>query len=355
MNESLLIEVVSGKRRGVGARCLRLGLGWLSAGYGLGVSLRNRAFDLGLRRSCRAAVPVVSIGNVTTGGTGKTPFVAYLADWFRRRGVAVALLSRGYRRLAGGVNDEKLVLDRLLPGVPHWQHPDRVACAAHAVAQGAQLLLLDDGFQHRRLARDLDLVLIDGLNPWGYGHLLPRGLLREPLSALRRADLVVVTRADHASEGMLGQIRARLVQIRGTADCVEVGFPAVRLVSASGTSNSISSAAGRAVIAFCGIGNPAGFRRMLSAHTLNVRAFRTFADHHHYTPADLAELAELMEDAGASAVLTTLKDLVKINRDELAGRPLWAVHIETQILAGGGLLEGRLQELVAAAHRTPAS
>jgi tetraacyldisaccharide 4'-kinase len=148
------------------------------------------------------------------------------------------------------------------------------------------------------------------------------------------------------------RISDRLAQVRGTADCVSVAFPAERLMNASGASATIMSAAGRSVVAFCGIGNPEGFRQTLAGHTLNVRGFRAFPDHHHYTPADLDELARLVEESGASAVLTTLKDLVKINRDELAGRPLWAVHIETEIVAGGNLLENRLQALLAGTHRT---
>src|SRR4029077_18396307 len=116
--------------------------------------------------------------NLTTGGTGKTPFAAHLARWFREQNVRVAFLSRGYGAAPGDVNDEALVLDRLCPDVPHLQNRDRVEGARIACEEfESQLLILDDGFQHRRLARDLDIVLIDALNPWGYGHLLPRGML----------------------------------------------------------------------------------------------------------------------------------------------------------------------------------
>jgi tetraacyldisaccharide 4'-kinase len=162
---------------------------------------RNRLFDWGWKRTHQADVPVVSVGNITTGGTGKTPLVAFLANWFQDQGQKPAILSRGYRAVDGGPNDEKLVLDLLCPGIMHLQNPDRVASARHAVtAQQVQVLVLDDGFQHRRLARDLDLVLIDATCPWGYGAVLPRGLLREPRSGMKRADLAIITRADQVSE-----------------------------------------------------------------------------------------------------------------------------------------------------------
>jgi tetraacyldisaccharide 4'-kinase len=188
VNDAKFRDLISGHRRGVASSLLRGGLSLLSLPYRAGVFLRNKSFDHGLRRVSRAEVPVISVGNVTAGGTGKTPFVAYLANWFGGRSMKVVLLSRGYRALEGEVNDEKLVLDQQCPGVPHLQHPDRVRSARVACREhGAQVIILDDGFQHRRLHRDLNIVLVDALNPWGYGHLLPRGLMREPRSALRRA------------------------------------------------------------------------------------------------------------------------------------------------------------------------
>jgi tetraacyldisaccharide 4'-kinase len=195
-------ELIRGSRRGVFANAARLGLQTVAFFYAAGVQLRNRGFDWGLLPIHRANVPVVSIGNLTAGGTGKTPMVAAVADWFTSRNMLPVILSRGYRALEDSLNDEKLVLDQLCPHVPHLQSPDRLKSAREASAHlGAQVLILDDGYQHRRLARDLDIVLIDALDPWGAGHLLPRGLLREPKSALQRADLVVLTRADQCAPG----------------------------------------------------------------------------------------------------------------------------------------------------------
>jgi len=370
-------ELISGQRRGLIPALQRCGLSALSLGYGLAVRLRNRLFDLGWKTQHRVGVPVISVGNITAGGTGKTPFVAFLANWLISRDVNVVLLSRGYRALTGGasvpeapatdsqgtavgldadertsdatvkksVNDEKLVLDRLCPGVPHLQQPDRVASAKAAIAHhAAQLLVLDDGFQHRRMHRDLDIVLIDALNPFGYDRLLPRGLLREPLHGLRRADVIVLTRADQCSPQKAASVRETIRQMNRNAEIVEVAFRPDGLINAAGRTADRQWLHGEPVIAFCGIGNPQSFQQTLSGY--DVRAFRTFADHHPYTPADLAELERTAEHHGAAAVLTTLKDLVKINRTELGGRPLWAVEISTHITTGRELLEKTLSRFL---------
>ena len=142
-------------------------------------------------------MPVVSVGNITLGGTGKTPLVRWIVQWFRDRGIPVAIVSRGYGAQSGDANDEALELRRLLPDVPHIQNPDRVAAARQAVAEfGCRAIVLDDGFQHRRIGRDFDIVLLDALAPFGFGHVFPRGTLREPIEGLRRADAVVLSRAD---------------------------------------------------------------------------------------------------------------------------------------------------------------
>jgi tetraacyldisaccharide 4'-kinase len=338
-------DLISGKKKGPLAQAALWGLSVASFFYGAAVRIRNRAFDLRLLRSHRAAVPVVSIGNLTAGGTGKTPMVAALAEWFTSRGARPVILSRGYRSLSDAANDERLVLDQLCPSVVHLQSPDRVASAAHAYrAHKAEVLLLDDGFQHRRLARDLDIVLIDALDPWGRDHLLPRGLLREPRTALKRADLVLLTRADQCADEhkkrLLNEIRAAW---NGRLP-VEVVFRPVGLINSAGENKPIGSIAGP-VAAFCGIGNPEAFRRSLQTAGFQGRLLgpQPFEDHHHYTPSDLAALADWAQSAGASAVVTTHKDLVKIPRTDLGGLPLWALAIRAEITAGREELESQLR------------
>ena len=175
-------ELVSGRRRGPAAAALRGALGAGEWFYTAAIRWRNRRYDRGRAPVHRVGVPVVSVGNLTLGGTGKTPLVGWLGRWFCRRGVRAAVVSRGYGAAAGQPNDEALELRRSLPGVPHLQDADRVAAARQAItACAAQLVVLDDGFQHRRLGRDLDIVLLDALEPFGFGHVFPRGMLREPV------------------------------------------------------------------------------------------------------------------------------------------------------------------------------
>src|SRR5262245_21936169 len=174
----------------------RLGLRVASWPYGLGVRTRNALFDRGWKTVHRAAVPVVSVGNLTLGGTGKTPCVEYVARFYRELGQQVAILSRGYGAEAGR-NDEAMLLEENLPDVPHLQDRDRVAVAERAVEElESEILVLDDGFQHRRLRRDLDIVLIDATRPPTRDHLFPRGTLRESASGLKRAGAILLTRCD---------------------------------------------------------------------------------------------------------------------------------------------------------------
>src|SRR5262249_34901289 len=154
-------EVVSGQRRGAAASILRGILRLVEAPYSSAVAWRNRQYDLGRKAVERVGVPVISVGNLSLGGTGKTPLIEWLARWFRERGVRVAIVSRGYGTKAGSRNDEALELAEKLPDVPHVQNPDRVAASHAAIAEhNCQLILLDDAFQHRRIHRKLDIVLL---------------------------------------------------------------------------------------------------------------------------------------------------------------------------------------------------
>ena len=173
IDEETFLRLIRGQIRGPAAAAARLSLGAGSAVYGVGVAVRNLAYDRAWKKVHRASVPVISVGNITLGGTGKTPMVEWIARWYRSRGVRVALLSRGYGH-EGGINDEGMVLEENLPDVPHLQDPDRAALAEIAVTElETELIILDDGFQHRRLARDVDLVMLDALDPFGLGRLFP--------------------------------------------------------------------------------------------------------------------------------------------------------------------------------------
>jgi len=227
------------------------------------------------------SVPVVSVGNLTLGGTGKTPLVEWIARWFRKRNVRVSIVSRGYGAEDGGRNDEARELEQKLPDVPHVQNADRVAAAKIAIEElETQLILLDDGFQHRRIGRDLDIVLLDALEPFGFEHVFPRGTLREPLRGLRRAGAVILSRADMLEPAEREKIRRRVEQLAPKAAWAEIRHAPLELLSVGGQVKPIDELCKVKIAAFCGVGNPAGFRHTLESCGFDMAGFREFPDHH---------------------------------------------------------------------------
>ncbi|MAT16610.1 MAG: tetraacyldisaccharide 4'-kinase [Planctomyces sp.] len=354
MDEAKFRNLISGEAKGFVPSLSRGLLYAASFLYGTGVWFRNFSYDVNWFKSHHAACAVVSVGNLTAGGTGKTPVVSYIANWFDRKGFRVVIISRGYHQLEEAVNDEKLVLDRLCPGIPHILNKNRVEAVQQAIDEyDAEVVILDDAFQHRRLARDLDLVLLDMSTPFGYDFLLPRGLLREHPEGLQRADLVLLTRVNQASPERVEEVQAALQQIRAAAKgrededftAVEVSFPPERFLSASGVSIEIDKLRESPVAAFCGIGNPEAFRQSLVKLGLDVGYFRAFPDHHHYSEEDLDAVADAAKAENCLNLLTTLKDLVKIEKDKWAKLPLWAVTTGISFDHGRELLDDRLQQI----------
>jgi tetraacyldisaccharide 4'-kinase len=310
--------------------------------------LRNLAFDRGWKASHSAGVPVISVGNLTLGGTGKTPMVEWIARWLRQRDIRVTLISRGYGAADGSANDEALELEEKLRDVPHLLNADRAAAARVAVEElDCQAILLDDGFQHRRLRRDLDIVLLDALNPWGGGRVFPRGLLREPLAGLGRAHVVCLSRADLVTPAQREATGRRARQIAPQADWIEAAHTPLALRSATGEEIALESLAGQPLAAFCGIGNPQGFRQTLDRLGYDVAAFREFPDHHAYRRADIDALAGWASAHRAAALVCTHKDLVKIGIASLGAMPLWAVRVGLTILEGQPAIESRLSACLA--------
>ncbi len=291
-------------------------------------------------RSHRLSVPVVSIGNLSCGGTGKTPTVEMVVGDLAGMGLQPAILSRGYgaHGAEGNGNDEYRVLADNLAGVEHYQGADRVACGQEAVAAGAEVLVLDDGFQHCRLHRDLDLVLLDALRPLDNGKLLPAGLLREPLSALENADLLGLTRANLLKEDQLESIRSFLEQRFPETPLLVIESRAVCWQELYGKAEDPGSLAEEKVFAFCGIGNPHSFRLAIKDLGAQVAGFQAFKDHQAYDQASLARVASLARQCGVQTIVMTQKDAVKLEEDWLRAQEdiRWLfLRIEQAIVSGG--------------------
>ena len=341
-------EIVSGRQTGIGPAVVRSALSGAELPYTWAVRWRNRRYDRGKATIHRVAVPVISVGNLTLGGTGKTPMVQWIVRWLCGRGIPVAIVSRGYGAQRGQKNDEARELGQSLPDVPHVQHRDRVAAATAAIATtSAQVIVADDAFQHRRLARDLDLVLIDALEPFGFGHVFPRGTLREPLEGLRRAAIVCLTRADMVDERQRRAIEAEVRNIHPDVAWCEVAHQPCELLSASGERVSCTSLVDQPVAAFCGIGNPVAFHHTLTRIGCRIVGWREYPDHHSYTSDDLDSLRTFVSESGAALAACTHKDLVKLGIDRLEGIPLWAVRVEMDVRRGSEHLESALEQIAA--------
>lgn len=343
-------EIASGRRQGLLAGAIRGLCATAEPVYGYFVARKNRQFDSGTLQPVRVAAPVISVGNLTVGGTGKTPLVIWLAKWFREQGREVVLISRGYGK-RHGPNDEALEIAATLPGIVQLQNPDRVAAARDALQQHSAnsppVLILDDAFQHRRIARDLDIVLIDALEPFGYGRLLPRGLLREPVASLARAHVVALSRADAVSPERRRELQDLVAQLAPDALWLELTHTPVALRDHTGNSEPLTAWQGQPLAAFAGIGNPAGFEHTLRNCGLNVIAFRALADHQPYTLAVIASLEAWLRDLSSIAgVVCTHKDLVKLPQAALAGVPLRALQIALQIERGEPDFVARLRPIL---------
>ena len=340
-----LEAVQSGAATGPVASLLRGLLSLASGGYCLGRFLHRGLYETGLRARRRLPQPVVSVGNLTAGGAGKTPVVAWLAAQLLARGSKPAVLARGYGRGAGeSLNEEGRWLSETVPGVPVLQGADRHAVARHFLRSGTcDLFVLDDGFQHERLSRDLDLVLVDGLRPFGHGHRLPRGLLRDPPQALQRADTILVTRAELLDDRAREALAANIARLAPGLPVSWVRFE-VREVEVGGERRPAADLVRRSVLMACAVGNPESVRRTLVQLQAEVVEEQVFRDHHAYTEADARLLVEQARALDAVVVLTE-KDHVKL-RDRWPDAPApWVLHQSVEVEGGEELL-GRIEERI---------
>jgi tetraacyldisaccharide 4'-kinase len=310
----------------------------LAVAYGGVIAARNLYYDRVSSAVRSAGVPAISVGNLTVGGTGKTPFVIEVVRRLRAWGHHPVILTRGYRGQPGAVADEVLEFRDAVPDVPVVVNPDRVAGAAQARAQhNAGCLVLDDGFQHRRLARDLDIVLIDALNPWGGGCLLPAGRLREPAGSLRRADVLVITRANQAPPAALEGLKRELGQRWPGRLLVIAEVVAERLFGRDGQVSPPADLRARRVLAVCGLGNPHTFGGLVRSLTPTCELLK-FADHQSYGEPHIGRILTRARESRADSVVTTRKDWVKL-------APLWPagglelVRLDVRLVLSGPVVE----------------
>lgn len=330
-----------------GAAEVNVLLQFLATIFWASVSLRGQAYRRGWLKSRRLKHPVISVGNLSVGGTGKTPLVILIAKTLLAAGRRPCILTRGYGRRGGmglialdpdsglifdprAVGDEPALLAQALPNIPIIVARDRFRAGLIAERDfRADVHLLDDGFQHLALARDLDIVLLDVARPISELALLPAGRLREPFSALRRAHWVILTRTEL---GDAGPLQARVRAENSRARVFHCSTKLTGLVEPRGGAPvSPENLLHKPVGAFCGIGNPAAFLADLRRWGLRPAAERVFPDHHEYTARELESVVASSRNAGAEALLTTEKDLMNLPPEWKAPMPLLACRISSEI------------------------
>lgn len=317
----------------------------LSLLYGAVTRTRLSLYRRGTFQTTKLDRPVISIGNITTGGTGKTPLVEYVAKTIAKQGKKVCILTRGYGRkdphlqviVSDGygvlaspdeAGDEPYLLATKLAGLSAViSSADRIAAAREAIKDfGTDCFVLDDGFQHLRLARDLNVVTIDATNPWGGGRLLPHGRLRESTEGMRRADCVVLTRCDLLAS--VDALREDVSRLTGGKPVFESQMRMVRVTPLKNGGETLVPP-GR-VAAFCAIGNPRSFFESLRQAGYELAIERSFPDHHVYSQEEIDSVNRAAKDAGANVLITTAKDAVKL-RTLSFSMPCYVVEIEIAI------------------------
>lgn len=316
------------------------GLYLLSGAYRAAVSLRAKAFEAGLYREYRLSCPVISVGNLTVGGSGKTPMTLYLAEMLRQRGFRPAVISRGYKgameKTGGAIvsdggnlllgpemaGDEPYMMAAQLRDIPFIVGADRYRAGCLAIRHfSPDVIVLDDAFQHRRLYRDINLLLVDAVSGFGNGHLLPRGLLREPISAVARADAVILTRCDRGDPEAIADISGRIQNIPVFQcvhqPCLYGWHPAGERMDAD-LETPLDPVdwirlAGARVLAFAGIARNTEFKRMITEKVGQPVDFISYPDHYAYTNEDLNFIGARAKCFNADCIVTTQKDFARIH------------------------------------------
>lgn len=355
--ESYVLELQKQKKHGIVSQLVLSGLAGLEYVYKKGVLHK---YEKDLLDAVSVNIPVISVGNITAGGTGKTPCIMYLAKLLQKEGSHPAVLSRGYKsgwENIGGIvsnqtsimatqkmaGDEPYMMALKLSGVPVLVGKDRISSAEKAIHMGVDVLLLDDGFQYWRLKRDLDIVLVDCTNPFGYGHMIPRGLLREPLSALGRAHVFILTKCDQVNDDVKEDIQKQLYHLAPHALILRAEYETIGVIPFNQWKDHVHDERsvdlpGKKVLVVSGIGNPSAFAETIKRTGLRQVGALFFSDHHDYTCEDMASIDQKAAENGADMVVITEKDAVKImglsNIEELQ-IPIFVLEIEMRFLGEG--------------------
>ncbi|MDD4837450.1 MAG: tetraacyldisaccharide 4'-kinase [Dethiosulfovibrio sp.] len=317
-------------------------LGWLAS---IIVRVRNWAFERGIRRSQEPPLPVISVGNITLGGTNKTPFVEMVTKGLLAMGIESGIVSRGYggstedpvvfisgRASRDRVGDEPLLLSNRLPSVFVAVSRDRMGDIKALKAKGVQVVVADDAFQHRRLGRDVDIVLVDAACPFGNRRLAPGGILREPIDSLKRAHMVVITKVDQVSQDSLSKLEDDLLKVIPKSRLFRSYLRITKWCLWDGKSfKEVPKPTGRNVVAFSAIGSPQSFMDSLAEQKVSVLAERRFKDHHRYCHQDLVSVLELFRSSNAEAVVCTEKDIYNLPSRWRPSFPLLVPFLETEV------------------------
>lgn len=332
------------KERSTWERVLLFPLYLLSLPYGGAVRARSFLYSLQLLKKRELPCPVISVGNITVGGTGKTPLVMALAKGLMARGISVAILSRGYKRaktsepvVSDGKTiflspeesgDEPFLMAKACQGIPVLVGKDRFINGQLALQRfGVRGLLLDDGYQYLPLYRDINILLVDSTIGFGDYHLLPRGILREPLLHLRRANLFLINKA--AEPAAYQPLERRIQEIYPGARVFHSDYVPVSLVGPEEEQEGLDSLKGKKVLALSGVANPNSFSSLLRKCGMKVVSEAIFPDHHVYTTRDISFIQEKAE--GVDGIVTTEKDMVKLKKLDIGHPPIWALRIEMKI------------------------
>jgi len=364
--ETYLLSVIQDRRRGRIAAFLRFVLSLLSHLYAAGVQIRLWLYEHGVFRHHALGCQVLSVGNLTVGGTGKTPIVETFARSLQQQGRRVAILSRGYksvkpplwerflRRLtladrrapplvvsdgerllldSAAAGDEPYMLASNLPRVAVLVDPNRVKAGRYAIQKlGCDTLILDDGFQYLALKHRLDIVLVDRTNPFGNGRVLPRGILREPVRNIARAGFIFITKSDGCGAAELKDVLRRY---NTTAEIAECRHQAKYLQDVYAQSRiGLDYLQNRPVATICGIAVPEGFEEEIQRLGARIVHRRRYADHHRYSQQEIIDMINESLQAGAEALITTEKDAVRFPMLERRDIPVFFLRVEIELLSG---------------------